>query len=454
MFSCKGCVTACHSLNGLNEGEIWRDVGALIGEEDSNPIQQTITSACHHCVDPACLNGCPVNAYEKDDTTGIVLHLDDQCIGCQYCVLKCPYDVPKYSASRGIVRKCDMCYSRLSQGESPACVDACPHEAIKIVVISEDECRSKKRVNSSLVPASPKSGYTIPATTYLSSRALPSNLMAADSSAIQVQQAHWPLVFMLTLTQLGLGGFFALLVLEEHLSPIRSMGLTWTSWIAFHIGLAVSIAHLGQLLKAWRIFLGIRKSWLSREALVFGTASAASSLLLVGKLAELDWLYRTSSIALLALGILATFCSAYLYHDTRRKFWRLSMTLSKFFGTIALGGLGLAVVFSSETLPCAVDWLLIVSVVKIWIEWRSTWYQGGSLTSRLLIVEHLNIWWRSRLILTGAGIGALGLAMAQLVHSPLGFVIGAVGVLFIGELVERALFFKSVDVSKMPGGFN
>ena len=50
-------------------------------------------------------------AYEKDAETGIVRHLDDQCIGCQYCVLKCPYDVPKYSKKRGIVRKCDMCYS-------------------------------------------------------------------------------------------------------------------------------------------------------------------------------------------------------------------------------------------------------------------------------------------------------------------------------------------------------
>ena len=43
------------------------------------------------------MNGCPVGAYEKDADTGIVRHLDDQCIGCSYCILKCPYDVPKYS---------------------------------------------------------------------------------------------------------------------------------------------------------------------------------------------------------------------------------------------------------------------------------------------------------------------------------------------------------------------
>jgi Fe-S-cluster-containing hydrogenase component 2 len=101
---CKACVAACHSLNGLDEGEVWRTVGLLLGGTADAPVQQTVTTSCHHCVDPACMRGCPVKAYEKDPVTGIVRHLDDQCIGCQYCTLMCPYDAPKYSASRGIVR--------------------------------------------------------------------------------------------------------------------------------------------------------------------------------------------------------------------------------------------------------------------------------------------------------------------------------------------------------------
>ena len=102
---CKACVAGCHSLNGLDENETWREVGLLISVGDdvrsltsktgtkeslltSAPtgLQQTITTACHHCVDPGCLNGCPVKAYDKDPVTGIVRHLDDQCMGCQYCV--------------------------------------------------------------------------------------------------------------------------------------------------------------------------------------------------------------------------------------------------------------------------------------------------------------------------------------------------------------------------------
>ena len=63
---CKACVTACHSLNGLDEGESWRDVGSLVSVEETDVAQQTVTTACHHCVDPACANGCPTLAYEKD----------------------------------------------------------------------------------------------------------------------------------------------------------------------------------------------------------------------------------------------------------------------------------------------------------------------------------------------------------------------------------------------------
>src|SRR5436309_64998 len=142
---CKACVTACHKLNGLDEDETWRSVGKLTSANGA--FQQAVTAACHHCVDPACLTGCPVNAYDKDPVTGIVRHLDDQCIGCQYCILKCPYEVPKYNARLGIVRKCDMCSSRLSVGEAPACVQGCPNEAIRITVVDKDRIIDDSEAN-------------------------------------------------------------------------------------------------------------------------------------------------------------------------------------------------------------------------------------------------------------------------------------------------------------------
>src|SRR5207237_35555 len=57
---CKACVAACHSLNGLDDTELWRTVGLLHGGTPEAPAQQTVTTSCHHCVDPACLNGRPV----------------------------------------------------------------------------------------------------------------------------------------------------------------------------------------------------------------------------------------------------------------------------------------------------------------------------------------------------------------------------------------------------------
>src|SRR5688500_10913578 len=69
---CKSCVTACHTLNGLDEDETWRKVGLLVGGPMQLPVLQHVTTACHHCIEPACLEGCPVLAYEKDPVTGIV----------------------------------------------------------------------------------------------------------------------------------------------------------------------------------------------------------------------------------------------------------------------------------------------------------------------------------------------------------------------------------------------
>ena len=97
------------------------------------------------------MNGCPVKAYEKDPVTGIVRHLDDQCIGCQYCVLTCPYEVPQFNSKRGIVRKCDMCSDRLAASEAPACVQSCPNQAITIQIV--DKSRALEDAQTGQLPA-------------------------------------------------------------------------------------------------------------------------------------------------------------------------------------------------------------------------------------------------------------------------------------------------------------
>ncbi|HUJ20291.1 MAG TPA: 4Fe-4S dicluster domain-containing protein [Bryobacteraceae bacterium] len=82
---------------------------------------------CMHCADPACASVCPVGALRKT-ALGPVIYDQTKCIGCRYCMLACPFQVPVYEwgSRTPRVRKCDMCYDRVAQGKPTACAEACP----------------------------------------------------------------------------------------------------------------------------------------------------------------------------------------------------------------------------------------------------------------------------------------------------------------------------------------
>ncbi|MGO8701743.1 MAG: DmsC/YnfH family molybdoenzyme membrane anchor subunit [Limisphaerales bacterium] len=446
--SCKACVSACHSLNGLDEGEAWREVGALFGErlvpKDRGgnrvvPIQQTVTAACHHCVEPACSLGCPVLAYDKDPMTGIVRHLDDQCIGCSYCVMKCPYEVPKYSAKRGIVRKCDMCHDRLAEGEAPACVQACPSEAIRIALIEKEVVRtefsSKKKP---WLPDSPQPDYTIPTTRYLSAKSN-ADLRAADHFIPRLSPAHWPLILMLVLTQAGIGGT----VLSAVTGVPRQRLL---SFVLFAAGMAAGVFHLGQPTKAWRIWLGWRTSWLSREAIALAAFGGIASLALPA---------RVPPLLTAMMGLIALASQTMVYADTHRGFWRFTSTFPRFLGTAVVLGFALTLWLSPNR--AAAFGFLLVTLCKLacemavlkhadtddvhWTELRRTaMLQRGRL--RLIL--------SARLFLALAGGVLIPFGLAVQAMAP-GLAVLAFGLCLPGELMERYLFFTSVAPDRMPG---
>lgn len=416
---CKSCVAACHSLNGLDETETWRDVGMIVSPDRAHPLTQTVTTACHHCADPACLNGCPVLAYEKDSLTGIVLHLDDQCIGCGYCVLKCPYDVPKYSTRLGIVRKCDLCHSRLAAGEAPACAQACPTHAIKIVTVQVAPAPTHNAQPTAFLPGAPAPDYTRPTTRYVTRRTLPDNLIAADAHALRPQPAHWPLVIMLTLLPVAVGLAGVAAIPPRPHSASVTYYVTLSSWLAGAAGLGASVFHLGQPLRAWRIFLGWRTSWLSREAMVFGPwLAVATAALFFPRLALVS-----AAVGLLGLG-----CSAMIYIDTRRHFWRTEQTVPRFFGTAAV-------------LACAL-WSPAAAAVLLTgkLAWESRAYFDRSVSARLQ---------RGPLAVATMVRDLFGLATILLLILLPGWL--ALVTLLAGELAERYLFFRAVDAPKMPG---
>lgn len=456
---CKACVTACHSLNGLDDGEAWRETGSLVSDDWRNPYQQAVTTACHHCVDPACLNGCPVLAYEKDPVTGIVRHLDDQCIGCQYCILKCPYDVPKYSRSRGIVRKCDMCSDRLLAGEAPACVQACPNEAIRITIVSNEA------MAHDFLPSAPDSAITTPTTRYLSKRPVPASAKASDRETLQPQAAHWPLVFMLVLTQMAAGLYLFAFALESILS---ARFLKLAALILLCAGLGASVLHLGRPLGAWRAFLGLRRSWLSREIIAFGISLPLA-------IAYTFWPQPPTLLGLgTVLAVLAgVFCSAMIYHDTSREYWTLASTIPKFFGTtLLLGSAGTLLAFLGATgdaprflfLGCTA---LIVCAFALKLAAEAPVMRALNQDdfsqlhkTALLLDGPLGVFRRIRVACGFAG-GVCFPALLALHGLPAGlspdsssrYGLVAAGIFFClaGELIERWLFFAAVQPARMPG---
>jgi Fe-S-cluster-containing dehydrogenase component/DMSO reductase anchor subunit len=459
---CKGCVTACHSLNGLDEDEAWRDVGMLYGGDQANPVIQTVTTACHHCIDPGCLNGCPVEAYEKDPITGIVHHLDDQCIGCQYCVLKCPYDVPKYNESKGIVRKCDMCQNRLAVNEAPACVQACPNEAIHIVKVDVSRTMDGLQSPSDFLPGTPDPTYTKPTTQYVSARGIPSNLQAADQHTIRPEQSHMPLVIMLTLTQVSVGMFVADYILRIfNISGLGSILLTLASAIGL-IGLMCSFLHLGQPLKAWRFFLGLRKSWLSREILAFNLFLLPMLALTAGEWFQSDFsIISPEILSVLSFisaytGLLAVYCSIMIYHDTQRVFWHFKQTAPRFFGTTLIFTLLFSYGLSETPSILPLLFLVCASMVKLGIELQVFRYlnspDGTSLKKTALLMRNqFKEVTFSRFLLLILG-GILIPVTASILGTFSWPVFAICGILLIsGELLERYLFFRTVTALKMPG---
>jgi len=424
---CKACVAACHSLNGLDDNESWRDVGLLLGDECTS-YQQTVTSACHHCLDPACASGCPVLAYDKDETTGIVRHLDDQCIGCSYCILKCPYDVPKYNDARGIVRKCDMCHQRLAVGEAPACVQACPTSAIAIRIVKVEEVKSvDQKIGAKLLPSTVESHYTLPTTRYISSKPVPATSDAADAERPRIEEAHTPLAVMLVLTQLATG---ALLFAQN-------AAMYWIGFATAALGIFASVSHLGQPLKAWRCFLGWRRSWLSREILAFGVFTPLTLAEALRGSFDLPILKLLPSSSAVIAGMLSVFCSVMVYVDTRRPWWALKWTGPKFFGTVFAGGLGLAACYNPSFASAAA----ITAALKL--AWETLYLSSDDprdkRSQRLLLgqIRHLH---GARFL-----VGMAGCVLTLTSPVP-GFCL-----FLIGEFLERKIFFRVAAAWKMPG---
>ena len=349
-IGCRSCEVACNEQNGNPAHIQWRRVGEIEGGTYPNTLRHFLSMGCNHCLNAECLKGCPVNAYTKDAATGIVLHSGEACIGCQYCVWNCPYGVPQFNPERGIVGKCDMCKGRLEEGLEPACVNACPEAAIEIEIVNMAEWRDNFAAAES--PGMPTAEHTI-STTRITLPETGVPLERVDAGQIRPEHAHPSLVFMTTMMQ-AVTGTLGFLVLGGAPSARALLTLLCVTAIA----LAISSMHLGRPAYAWRALKMWRRSWLSREVLLFTLFFASLAAVTLCALVPLSGVTVSSIVLTLsrlscALGTLATIASACIYLVPARPAWNMVHTPLDFVLSAALLGSSLSAFFGSTHLLAA-----------------------------------------------------------------------------------------------------
>jgi formate dehydrogenase beta subunit len=166
-IGCKACVVACREASGLAPSKTRADGGLhdmqteldantknvikLWRDEQHRNVFAFMKQQCMHCVDPGCVSVCMLGALKKTDF-GIVTYDQDACIGCRYCQIACPYNVPKFewSSRTPKIVKCELCVDRLRKGLEPACTDICPREAVVFGKLADLKREAHRRIEGQL----------------------------------------------------------------------------------------------------------------------------------------------------------------------------------------------------------------------------------------------------------------------------------------------------------------
>lgn len=168
-IGCRACQSACKQHNEMpvehsSPDSVWDDpvdlssktlniikvyaTGSGVNKDSETDGYSFIKRHCMHCVDPACVSACPVSALKKDARTGVVSYDKGACIGCRYCQLACPYNIPKFEYDKAFpqIRKCQLCEHRFKDNKFSACCEFCPTGASIFGKVSDLLAEAKKRL--------------------------------------------------------------------------------------------------------------------------------------------------------------------------------------------------------------------------------------------------------------------------------------------------------------------
>lgn len=439
---CGACMIACSTEaafgrdTGVNKDAVvkhvnWRQVYTF--NESSHPELPLfhLSMSCNHCADPSCVKGCPASALTKDPETGVVTVNPDHCIGCKYCTWTCPYDAPRFNENSGVVEKCDFCLHRLNEGEAPACVCACPTNALRF---GDDETIDEPQRIEGFTDAGLKPSIRF--TPLRPQQRIPDMTAKPDIKTDGVRElfessqkipmpridlkSEWTLLTFTSIAFILVAMFTAALTLPLTLNPIVFIG-------AGSIGMLLSTAHLGQKTRAYRAILNIKTSWLSREIVLFSMflSLAGAYMLFFQTQVILGWVTAV-------IGFLSLFAIDRIYQEAMQLHPYNFHSAHTFFNGLYLAGV------LTGNLYISIGAGLVKLVLYLRRKWQFVWWcQSPKLGVSFLRLAFGFVAPAIIVIMYPEFINAISLTGLY------GVVTASV---IVGELIDRTEFYDELDI--------
>jgi ferredoxin len=350
------------------------------------------------------MTGCPAGAFSREPDSDAVIVSERKCIGCNYCTWNCPYDAPKPLREKGVIEKCNLCYTRLAGGLEPACTSACPTGALKYGSIPEDNLINKpdwfpdKNLGPSIWFRRSKKTEILKITPEPS-------MEHSEVKSVEIPEmisSDWSLILFTFLTACSVANVCSSIIKGIPGKPVVTIGTLLAAALA-------SVFHLGRKFRAFRAILNVRNSPLSREIVLFLIYTSAAVLSSFSESAELIVITSVTGLILLL-----SIDSVYYFSEGSGK---LKLNSGQTFIT----GLLITSLFAEAIVP-----FLFIAAIKLTLTVGSQMGPGRRSVQAILKFSRFGLLF----------ISSVALASGLVNFTPVIY-----GVVLSGEFLDRILFY-------------